>query len=305
MTAGHLGVSSPMLEVFVRGDVPREVRLLAARGLATSVDPDRLVLLALMTTDADPEVAALASATIDALPMTALDEVFARPDVPPQVRAFFEQRRPPAVADRAEAVHPTVLTAAVVSDDVPPAMQDAAAALPAPTLDAGTEGDDAAAEVSATVVAALEQVASVGDEAEEVVHQLLTALPVPDKIKLATLGRREQRAILIRDPNRIVSTAVMASPKLTETEVEMFARMQNVSEEVLRIIGMSRVWVKSYNIVAALVKNPRTPPSVSLPLLSRLQEREVKALTVNRNLPESVRLAAKKFLAVQQERRGG
>ena len=96
---------------------------------------------------------------------------------------------------------------------------------------------------------------------------------------------------------------MLASPKLTEVEIENFARMQNVSEEVLRIIGSSRAWVKSYNIVAALVKNARTPPSVSLPLLSRLNERDVKGLIVNRNLPESVRLAARKFIEVQQERR--
>ena len=113
---------------------------------------------------------------------------------------------------------------------------------------------------------------------------------MPDKIKIATLGRREQRSILVRDPNRIVSTAVLASPKLTDTEVENFARMQNVSEEVLRIIGASRAWTKKYSVVAALVKNPRTPPAVSLPLMMRLVERDVKGLSVDRNVPESVRL---------------
>ena len=123
---------------------------------------------------------------------------------------------------------------------------------------------------------------------------MLTSLPVPDKIKIATLGRREQRSILVRDPNRIVSTAVLASPKLTDTEVENFARMQNVSEEVLRIIGTSRAWTKKYSVIAALVKNPRTPPAVSLPLMMRLVERDVKGLSVDRNVPESVRLAARK-----------
>ena len=126
---------------------------------------------------------------------------------------------------------------------------------------------------------------------------------MPDKIKLATLGRREQRAILIRDPNRIVSTAVLASPKLTDTEVENFSRMQNVSDEVLRIIGTSRTWTKNYLVVSSLVKNPRTPPAISLALLGRLVERDVKGLTVNRNVPESVRLAARKQLDVMQSRK--
>ncbi len=127
---------------------------------------------------------------------------------------------------------------------------------------------------------------------------MLTSLPVPDKIKLATLGRREQRAILVRDPNRIVSTAVLSSPKLTDTEVENFARMQNVSDEVLRLIGTSRAWTKNYAVVSALVKNPRTPTAVSMPLLTRLVERDLKGLAVDRNVPESVRLAARKQLSV-------
>jgi hypothetical protein len=136
-------------------------------------------------------------------------------------------------------------------------------------------------------------------------HRLLASLPVPERIRIATHGRREQRAVLVRDPNRLVSSAVLASPKLTETEIEHFARMQNVSDEVLRLIGTNRTWTKSYAVVAALVRNPRTPPAVSLALLPRLQERDVKGLTIDRNVPESVRISARKHLAVQQSRRSG
>lgn len=288
-----LGVSSPVVEMFVRGEVPREMRLLAARGLLTSDDLDRLALLALVTGDADAEVVAAARSTVSAIRSPALTQFLAGADVPSELRMFFEPQ---------ESSDDTVSGESLDGPAPPPP----AGATPA--HEGSAEGGPTSGEApSAAVVAALDDAAAVladGDDDEQV-HQLLTSLPVPDKIKLATLGRREQRAILIRDPNRIVSTAVLASPKLTETEVEMFARMQNVSEEVLRLIGMSRVWVKSYNIVAALVKNPRTPTAVSLPLLPRLQERDVKGLTVNRNLPESVRLAARKFMAVQQERRGG
>jgi len=291
-----LGVTSPVIDMFVRGDVPRDVRLLAARGLLTSVDLDRLALLALLATDPDADVATLARATVAAIPGPTLHDFLGRPEVPQVLRDFFERPEVPTTP-------PTVAAVGEIADAPPLALPEPEApthASPLPHSISDGEPDHA-------VVAAIDDAAATLADADddEEVHQLLTSLPVPDKIKLATLGRREQRAILIRDPNRVVSTAVLSSPKLTETEVEMFARMQNVSEEVLRIIGMSRVWVKSYNIVAALVKNPRTPTAVSLPLLPRLQERDVKGLTVNRNLPESVRLAARKFMAVQQERRGG
>lgn len=278
----YLGVSSPIVDLFQSGEVPREVRLLAARGLVTSEGCDRLALLALVADDADPEVAGLAGRTIAAVPATALRLFLVRGDVPAALRAWFVARVPDAgdALESADGVERRLLPRQE------PAMPDG-------------EGDDL--DAAPEVVAAIEAVAA--KEEEQEVKQLLAMLPVPDKIKIATLGRREQRAILIRDPNRVVSTAVLASPKLTEVEIESFARMQNVSEEVLRIIGSSRAWVKSYNVVAALVKNARTPTAVSLPLLSRLNERDIKGLIVNRNLPESVRLAARKFVDVQQERR--
>lgn len=276
----HLGVDSPLVALFRSGNVPRDVRMLAARGLVTAEAHDRLALLALLSADRDEGVASLAQATLDALPGAALEVFLARADVPPAMRAWYEWRisptRVPGEQASPDAQERRLATREVMEDDV-----------------AATDADPAVAEA----------IAAAPDD-DEGVQRLLTSLPVPEKIKLATLGRREQRAILIRDPNRIVATAVLGSPKLTETEIENFARMQNVSDEVLRIIGTSRAWTKNYAVVAALVKNPRTPTAVSLPLVPRLQERDVKGLTVNRNIPESVRLTARKFLQVQQERRG-
>ena len=89
---------------------------------------------------------------------------------------------------------------------------------------------------------------------------MLSTLPIIERIKLATKGTREQRAQLIRDSNRMVSTAVLSSPKVNESEVEAFAKMANVSEDVLRIIGANRTWMKNYGIAHGLVRNPKTPP---------------------------------------------
>ncbi|HXH06319.1 MAG TPA: hypothetical protein VNI83_06980 [Vicinamibacterales bacterium] len=125
----------------------------------------------------------------------------------------------------------------------------------------------------------------------------VSALPVTEKLKLAVKGTREQRAVLVRDPNRIVAVAVLSSPKLTESEIESFARMANVTDEVLRIIGTNRQWTHHYAVVAALVRNPKTPPAVSLNLINRLAERDIKALSIDRNVPEALRLAARKYLA--------
>ena len=95
----------------------------------------------------------------------------------------------------------------------------------------------------------------------------------------------------------MVSAAVLSSPKLTENEIESFARMANVGEEVLRVIGSNRTWVKNYSVAANLVRNPKTPIAMSLTLMHRLHEKDVKTLSTDRNVPEPIRIAARKKAA--------
>jgi hypothetical protein len=135
------------------------------------------------------------------------------------------------------------------------------------------------------------------EEEEERDPQVLSMLPVIDRLKLAMKGTREQRAQLIRDSNKLVAIAVLSSPKLNEAEIESFARMANLTEDVLRVIASNRGWVKHYNVVAALTKNPKTPPALAMNFLQRLNERDLKKLAFDRNVAEPVRLAARKFAA--------
>lgn len=125
---------------------------------------------------------------------------------------------------------------------------------------------------------------------------LISTLPIIERLKLASKGTREQRAVLVRDPNRLIAVAVLSSPKLTDAEVEGFARMGNVSEEVLRIIGNNRSWTKNYAVVLALVRNPKTPPAISMRMMSRLTERDIKTVSMDRNVPEALRLLARKAM---------
>jgi len=115
-----------------------------------------------------------------------------------------------------------------------------------------------------------------------------------ERLKAALKGSREMRAILVRDPNKMISSAVLSSPKLTEQEVEGISRMANVPEEVLRMIGAHRAWMKNYSIVLGLAKNPKTPLAMSLTLMHRLSDRDLNQLSVDRNVPEPLRVAALK-----------
>src|SRR6185369_7127942 len=97
--------------------------------------------------------------------------------------------------------------------------------------------------------------------------QRVARLNASERVKIAFIGGKEERAILIRDGARVVQNAVLASPKLTDPEVETFAAQKNVSENVLREIARSRRFMKNYSVVRNLVLNPKTPLDVSMPLV--------------------------------------
>jgi hypothetical protein len=126
--------------------------------------------------------------------------------------------------------------------------------------------------------------------------QKIATLTVGERVQLAMKGSREQRFVLIRDGAKVVSLAVLESPKLTESEVEFFAGLRNVQEIVLRTIALKRRFIKVYTIVKALVNNARTPLDVSLPLLGHLHLNDLRMLSINKNVNDTVRkLAAKLY----------
>ena len=137
-------------------------------------------------------------------------------------------------------------------------------------------------------------------DTEHTALQRLQNMNVPQKVQRATKGSREERAILIRDPNKMIAMAVLSSPKLTISEIEAFARAGNVGEDCLRVIAFSRAWMKNYNVVAALTRNPKTPIAISMNLLPRLTERDLRTLSTDRNVPDVLRISARKKLVLNK-----
>lgn len=133
------------------------------------------------------------------------------------------------------------------------------------------------------------------DEAGESVWTMLGKLTVAQKVQRAFKGSMTERSILIRERNKLIAGAVARSPRLTDQEVESFAALRNVEEEVLRIIGMSRTWMAKYNIMLALVRNPKAPIGVVLPLINRLNIKDLKSLSGDRNVSETVRSSARRL----------
>jgi hypothetical protein len=126
--------------------------------------------------------------------------------------------------------------------------------------------------------------------------QKIAKLDIKGRIQLAMKGNKEERSLLIRDGTKVVALAVLESPKLSDSEVERFASQKNVLEAVLRGIPMKRRFVKHYGIVRNLVFNPRTPLDVSLGLVKHLLTQDLRHLSGNKEVSETVRkLATKMF----------
>ena len=220
----------------------------------------------LLLDDRDADIAGAAEATTSMIPRAALEAFLARSDASTEMREFFAGRgiQPAAVAAQ-DADAPLVEAAA--SEELPPAP---------PADEEGPEGEPRASTV-----------------------QKIASLNVAQRMGLAMKGSREERAVLIRDPNKIVAVAVLSSPKLTESEVESIAKMANVSDEILRMIGFSRNWTKNYAVVHALVRNPKTPVAISMNFLARLSDKDLRNLSTNRNVPDVLRNTARRRVVIE------
>ncbi|BCW93490.1 MAG: hypothetical protein KatS3mg007_1384 [Thermoanaerobaculum sp.] len=120
------------------------------------------------------------------------------------------------------------------------------------------------------------------------------------RIMQALKGTREERLILVRDRSSLVVRAVLASPKLSEGEVEQIAGMRAVNEEALRIIASRQRFLRRYGVVRNLVFNPRTPPAIAIQLMSRLSDRDLRLLARDRNVSEPVRRVARERVALRE-----
>ena len=124
--------------------------------------------------------------------------------------------------------------------------------------------------------------------------QKLARLTVGERVQAAMKGSKDERAILIRDGSKVVSLAVLASPKVSAAEIETFASLKNVSESILREIARNRKFLKNYGVIRNLTNNPRCPLDVSLTLVKNLIMTDLKNLSGNKNLPDTLRKVANK-----------
>jgi len=203
------------------------------------------------------------------------------------IHAYLSEHAAEIVAEAGKAFQPI----GGVHEEIAPEAHAPAEAPATAAPPAGTHGEAAAAKR-----APLKKWILSADEQRGSALQKISKLDIKGRIQLAMKGNKEERSLLIRDGTKIVALAVLESPKLTDGEVEKFAGQKNVLESVLRAIPMKRRFMKQYAVVRSLTSNPRTPIDVSLGLIKHLLIQDLRHLSGNKEVSDTVRkLALKMF----------
>ena len=306
-----------MREEIRSGHARPERKLAVCSGGASLAPEDRAELLVILSSDADEAVAQRAQGVLLSQSPESFLVALARSDADPRLFAYCADNMGEkfGVAD-ALAKNPwcpTALVTRVARFLTAAGIQALLEHLERLTSDthliealsqsqaATPEQQELVGELQKREAPSLKEIEEVAAEVEpdpvkrETLMQKLTRLNVVERIILALKGGREERMLLIRDRNKMVQRAVLQSPRLTDSEVESFAAMANVTSDVLRLISLNRVFMKAYSIIRNLVKNPKTPLDISLHALPRLNATDLRILTMNKNIPETLRNAALKL----------
>ena len=251
-------------------------------------------------------------ATLEANPVAATEVDAAEEVVESTVIKFLEENAVELAAEKDKPFQPIGMAvddaggeaageAAEVGSQTGAATTSASADATAGKPVAAAAGKPAA---SAVAVKAKKQAPPGLEERRDSVLQKIAKLDIRGRITLAMRGSKEDRSILIRDSTKLVAIAVLESPKVSDGEVEKFALQKNVLEAVLRAIPLKRRFAKNYNIMRNLVQNPRTPLDLSLGLMKNLLIHDLKNLSGNKEVSDTIRKLALRMFKQKLEKKG-
>jgi hypothetical protein len=311
-------LSPEVLEDLRHGRTTRERKIAVCTGGAHLAPADRAEILAVLAGDADEMVAARAQDAILSLPVESFVEALKREQALPMLFTYAARNLAdkPGVCDamvqnkNCSAEHLVPIVRHLSTLGIQALMEELDRVTESPSLAAALEHsssltvdqknqlhelhgpdnliDEAAlAEAAAAVESDLAR--------RQTLIQRLAKMTVAQRVQFAMKGGSEARRTLIRDNNKVVQRAVLQSPRLTDQEVEAFAAMASLTDEILRLIAGNRNFRKNYTVVRNLINNPKAPLDVTMHMLPMLNAVDLKRLTTNKNIPETLRTTAMKL----------
>ncbi|HEY4907336.1 MAG TPA: hypothetical protein VIH74_07775 [Candidatus Acidoferrum sp.] len=320
-------LSVELVEELRSGRATRENKLAVCTGGAQLTPVDRAEVLAVLAADPDAAIAKHADEAAVTQPIESFVEALKRSTATPALFAYasrqlidkpgiaialIENRNCPA--ERFIGIAPTLPAASLKEliddlDRISDSSALAAALLKNPALTETQQRvlrevlTDATLGEAALADAAADAEPDVAKR--QTLIQKLGKMTVSQRVQFAIKGGSEARRTLIKDTNKVVQRAVLQSPRLTNQEVEAFASMSSLTDEILRLIATNRNFRKNYVVVRNLLNNAKTPLDVSLNLLPMMNPIDLKRLTTNKNVPETLRTTALKLQKQRAETKKG
>ena len=316
-------LSPEVLQELRRGNATREEKLAVCTGGVKLPPPDLAEILSVLAFDSDELISTRAQESILALPIENFVEALNRQQALEPLFEFAAKNlaAKPGVADaliknkNCAAAHLVPLVQHLSALGVQALMdelervsdsRELAEALEKSssiTLEQKSQLNELLSDAMPDMEALTEALADAepDNERRKTLLQQISTMTVSQRVKFAMKGGSEARRTLIRDTNKVVQRAVLQSPRLTDQEVEAFASMTNLTDEILRMIGKNRNFRKNYNVIRNLLNNGKAPLDCSLGLLPMLNPPDLKKLGMNKNIPETLRATAVKLMRQRSE----
>lgn len=317
-------LSPELIEALRHGRATRERKMAVCSGGAHVSAADRAEILAVLAHDADEMVATRAQDALLSQPVESIIEAIARETALPALFAYAARNLVDkrGIGDamvrnkNCSAEHLVPMVRSLSTESIQILMEELDRVSDSPALAGALEHSSSvtadqkaqlhelrgtAIDNGALAEAALEAEPDLGKR--QTLLQRLATMTVAQRVQFAIKGGSEARRTLVRDSNKVVQRAVLQSPRLTDQEVEAFAAMSSLTDEILRIIAKNRNFRKNYVVVRNLMNNPKTPLDVSLHMLPMLNPLDLKRLCTNKNVPETLRTTANKLQRQRQEKK--
>jgi hypothetical protein len=316
-------LSPEVLQELRRGNATREEKLAVCTGGFKLPAPDLAEILSVLALDSDELISTRAQESILALPIENFVEALNRQQALEPLFEFAARNlaAKPGVADAliknkncsAEHLVPLVqhlsaLGVQALMDELDRVsdsreLAEALEKSSSITLEQKSQLNELLSDAMPDIAALTDALADAepDNERRKTLLQQISTMTVSQRVKFAMKGGSEARRTLIRDTNKVVQRAVLQSPRLTDQEVESFASMTNLTDEILRMIGKNRNFRKNYNVVRNLMNNGKAPLDVTLGLLPMLNLPDLKKLGMNKNIPETLRATAVKLMRQRNE----
>ena len=300
---------SPRVVRIVSGNDGRDVQLQAIRGQLDLTDAERMTLLIYFGQGADRELVLETRQALELFPGERLRILAADSGLHPRLLMFLAKRYSgryglaallvanPSLPDGLR--HDLQVAVDQVTEEKSVEITESTQGETPDENREGVDSEDSNTETSEELNAAEEP-----DSSEHLSkYQMTMHMGVAEKIKAAQTGDKEWRGLLINDSNKLVSSAVLKNPRITEGEVHAIARNKSTNDELIRLILLNREWIKNYSIKLALVMHPRTPLGNVLRFMGVLTEKDLKNLVKSREISPVIVNNARRMLLAKDKRR--